>query len=77
MKQKKESKVFSWPQDGDIFFWVRSDIGAICKSEWNNGKLFHAFRKATGNCFRTRAEAELAVSRVIDYFTEKDNGNGV
>ena len=60
-----------WPQDGDIYFWVRSDIGQICKSEWNESKN-HLFRKSTGNCFRTRTEAQDAISREIAYVTSKE-----
>lgn len=60
-----------FPQDGDIYYWVRSDIGQICKSEWNDSHN-HLFRKSTGNCFRTKAEAEDAISRVIAYMMGKE-----
>ncbi|MBO7720122.1 hypothetical protein J6S35_00585 [Candidatus Saccharibacteria bacterium] len=36
-----------WPQNGDVYYWVRSDIGDICESEWVDGlkrkRLFCAF----------------------------------
>jgi hypothetical protein len=56
-----------WPQDGDVYFWVRSDIGMICHSEWANEGPYHQFRKDTGNCFRTRADAKNAISDCIAY----------
>lgn len=57
----------NWPQDGDIYFWVRSDIGMICHSEWADDGPYHQFRKETGNCFRTRADARAAIDEVKTY----------
>lgn len=54
----------NWPQDGDVYFWVRSDIGMICHSEWADEGPYHQFRKETGNCFRTRADARAAIEEV-------------
>lgn len=56
-----------WPQDGDVYFWVRSDIGMICHSEWADDGPYHQFRKETGNCFRTRADARAAIDKVKTY----------
>ena len=50
-----------WPQNGDIYFWVRSDIGDICMSEWADGVRKHEFKKSIGNIFRTRADAKEAI----------------
>lgn len=52
-----------WPQNGDIYFWVRSDIGDICMSEWADGVKKHEFKKSIGNIFKTRAEATVAIVR--------------
>lgn len=70
---KKKTKptgntIRQWPLNGDVYFWVRSDIGAICHSEWADDVPYHQFRKDTGNCFRTRAEARDGVSRAIVHF---------
>ena len=56
-----------WPQDGDVYFWVRSDIGMVCHSEWADEGPYHQFRKETGNCFRTRADARAAIEEVKTY----------
>lgn len=52
-----------WPQNGDIYYWVRSDIGDICMSEWADGVRKHEFKKSIGNIFRTRADAIEAIKR--------------
>ena len=52
-----------WPQNGDIYFWVRSDIGDICMSEWADGVKKHEFKKSIGNIFRTRSDAKVAIVR--------------
>lgn len=52
-----------WPQNGDIYYWVRSDIGDICMSEWADGVQKHEFKKSIGNIFRTRADAKEAILR--------------
>ena len=61
---KEEEK---WPQDGDVYFWVRSDIGMVCHSEWADDGPYHQFRKDTGNCFRTRADARNAIEEVKSF----------
>ena len=61
-----------WPQDGDVYFWVRSDIGQICSSEWSDDGPYHQFRKDTGNCFRTRAEAREAIEEVKSFVLWKE-----
>lgn len=71
MRRKKIEQILetkkTWPQDGDVYFWVRSDIGMICHSEWADDGPYHQFRKDTGNCFRTRADAKEAISECISY----------
>ena len=54
----------NWPTNGEIYYWVRSDIGQICRSVWNDGISNAVFRKNTGNCFKTRSEAVAAIARV-------------
>ena len=68
-KPKTSSK--TWPQDGDVYFWVRSDIGMICHSEWADDGPYHQFRKDTGNCFRTRADAIQGKKDCIKYISQK------
>ena len=53
-----------WPQNGDGYYWVRSDIGEICYSEWIDGLRRHEFRKSIGNVFRTEREARAAIARM-------------
>jgi hypothetical protein len=61
---KSKTKDFTnWPQNGDVYFWVRSDIGDICMSEWSDGVPYHEFRKSIGNVFRTRNDAQIAIVR--------------
>ena len=52
----------TWPQNGDKYYWVRSDIGDICESVWVDGLDKHEFRWSIGNIFRTVAEARLAIA---------------
>ena len=52
-----------WPQNGDVYYWVRSDIGDICQSEWVDGLKKHEFKKSIGNVFRTRNDAQIAIVR--------------
>ncbi len=49
------------PKNGDTYYWVRSDIGQICKSEWASDAKRHEFRWSIGNTFRTRSDAEAAI----------------
>lgn len=65
-KNTKETKK-TWPLDGDVYFWVRSDIGMICQSEWADDGPYHQFRKDTGNCFRTRNDAYEAIGECMAY----------
>ena len=62
--KKVQQSTNAWPLNGDVYFWVRSDIGAICQSEWADDVAHHHFRKDTGNCFRTRADARKAIEDV-------------
>lgn len=65
-KRKSKKEILSinlWPQNGDVYFWVRSDIGGICMSEWADNVSHHEFRKSIGNIFRTKHDAEIAIVR--------------
>lgn len=50
------------PKNGDTYYWVRSDIGQVCKSEWASDAKRHEFRWSIGNTFRTRSDAEQAIA---------------
>ena len=65
-----------WPQNGDIYYWVRSDIGDICMSEWADGVHKHEFKKSIGNVFRTRAEAKAAIVRQQAKIMDRSVANG-
>ena len=52
-----------WPQNGDIYYWVRSDVGDVCRSEWADGVRKHEFKRSIGNIFRTVGEAKEAIAR--------------
>ena len=52
-----------FPKNGDIYYWVRSDIGDVCKSEWSDGLRRHEFRRSIGNIFRSERDALAAVAR--------------
>lgn len=61
---KEQTKDYTkWPQNGDVYFWVRSDIGDICQSVWMDNVPHHEFRKSIGNVFRTRLDAQIAIVR--------------
>lgn len=59
----KKANSDRWPQNGDTYYWVRSDIGDICESEWVDGLKKHEFKKSIGNIFHTRRDASEAVLR--------------
>lgn len=41
----RQTSDYIWkPKNGDTYYWVRSDIGMICKSEWASGTPRHEFR---------------------------------
>ena len=50
-----------WPVNGDTYYWVRSDIGDICQSEWVDGVKKHEFKRSIGNIFRSSADAKAAI----------------
>ena len=52
-----------WPQNGDVFYWVRSDTGDICESKWNENSQSCRFRMDIGNVFRSRVDAREAIMR--------------
>lgn len=62
MKIFKKNK---WPKNGDEYFWIRSDIGDICKSQWADDVPYHKFRLQIGNVFRTRDDAKRALAEYI------------
>ena len=64
-----------WPQNGDVYYWVRSDIGDICQSEWVDGLKKHEFKKSIGNVFRTRADAQIAIVRQQARVADKEAAN--
>ena len=77
MKRKKETKDYTnWPQNGDVYFWVRSDIGDICMGEWADGVKKHEFKKSIGNIFRTRADAQVAIVRQQARVMDRSVANG-
>lgn len=51
-----------WPKNGDLYYWVRSDIGDICKSRWIDGVKMHEFRWSIGNVFHTENEARMLLA---------------
>ena len=65
-----------WPQKGDAYFWVRSDIGDICMSEWADDVPYHEFRKSIGNVFPTRASAREAIVRQQARIMDRSVANG-
>lgn len=56
-----------WPQNGDVFYWVRSDTGDICQSRWNENSQSCQFRRHIGNVFRSQVDARSAKLRQIDW----------
>lgn len=56
-----------WPQNGDVFYWVRSDTGDICESRWNENSQSCKFRLMIGNVFRSQTDAHNAKMRQIDW----------
>lgn len=65
-----------WPQNGDVYYWVRSDIGDICESEWVDGLKKHEFKKSIGNVFRTRNDAQIAIVRQQALVGDREIANG-
>ena len=55
-----------WPQNGDVFYWVRSDTGDICQSRWNENSQSCRFRRHIGNVFRSQVDARSAKLRQIE-----------
>ena len=56
----------AWPQNGDVFYWVRSDTGDICESKWNENSQSCKFREQIGNVFRSQVDARNAKMRQIE-----------
>lgn len=77
MKRKKETKDYTvWPKNGDAYFWVRSDIGDICMSEWADDVPYHEFRRSIGNVFPTRSSAREAIVRQQARIMDRSAING-
>ena len=55
MKTKNER-----PNNGETYYWVRSDTGDICKSEWIDGVSHHEFKWSIGNVCHSFADARAA-----------------
>lgn len=51
-----------WPQNGDVFYWVRGDTGDICQGTWIKESQSCRFRYSVGNVFRSRGDAKLAIA---------------
>ena len=75
-KTSKIKDYTNWPQNGDVYFWVRSDIGDICMSEWADDVKKHEFKKSIGNIFKTRAEAKVAIVRQQARVMDRSVANG-
>lgn len=72
IKRKEHGFIGSWrPKNGDVYYWVRSDIGQVCKSEWASDAKHHEFRWSIGNVFCTRSDAERAIVAQQEYFKNK------
>ena len=72
---KRKSQDHFWkPNNGDTYYWVRSDIGMICKSEWASGTPRHEFRWSIGNVFKSRSEAQRAITTQKQWFKDKLGG---
>jgi hypothetical protein len=61
-----------WPQNGDTFYWVRSDNGDICQSKWNDNSQSCRFRLQIGNVFRSQLDAQNAKFRQIERAIDKE-----
>lgn len=53
-----------WPVNGDTYYWIRSDTGDICESEYIVGNPSTEFRVSIGNIFRSREDAKKAIARL-------------
>lgn len=76
MAKKAVKDYTDWPQNGDAYFWVRSDIGDICMSEWADDVPYHEFRRSIGNVFPTRASAREAIVRQQARIMDRSVANG-
>lgn len=74
-KQMKKNIDSLWPQDGDVFYWVRSDIGAVCESIWIKESQSCKFRASIGNVFRSREDATQAIEAIKKLAEKKGWGN--
>lgn len=75
-KRGKIDDLSTWPHNGDVYFWVRSDIGDICMSEWADGVKKHEFKRSIGNIFRTRSDAQAAIVRQQARVMDRSVANG-
>ena len=63
---------YDWLGDGSTYYWVRSDIGQICKSKWEDKVPHHHFRLSIGNVFRTRKQAKEAILEQQRWFKNRE-----
>lgn len=61
-----------WPQNGDTFYWVRSDTGDICESKFYENSQSCRFRRQIGNIFRSQLDAQNAKMRQIERVIDKE-----
>jgi hypothetical protein len=76
LRRNKIKDLTNWPQNNDIYYWVRSDIGDICQSTWVDDVPYHEFRRSIGNVFRTRNEARIAIVRQQALVGDRKVANG-
>lgn len=51
-----------FPQNGDIYYWVSTNTGEICKSVWKSHNPYCQFRARTGNVFKSWEAAQAALA---------------
>lgn len=66
----------TWPQNGDCFYWVRSDTGDVCEGMWLSNSASCQFRQSIGNVFHSRTDAKEAVWRQQARQNDRERANG-
>ena len=69
--QNKWTEEYKEPKE---YFWIASIIGNIQSAEIGSGGRFEKYRKAIGNYFETKEEAEKAVEKLKAWKRLKDKG---
>lgn len=54
----------AWPSDNDTYFYV-SSAGKVKSCPWQPDSVGHAFRKSSGNCFKTKIDAETYRENIL------------